>query len=131
MAVGDYSPLISSQLAGRIQPQQWQAPDGSWVLLIGAPDTGRDEDVEVGDYYGLKQTLDLTDVYLISFAIKFRQSADSMTVGFKARVLVDGVEEFALSLPPSVTMEYVKRTINVTSVTGSVDVEFRLEAVSP
>lgn len=131
MGAGDYSALVSSARAGRTEPQQWQAPDGSWVLLIGAADAGMDEDVVVGDYYGLKQKVDLTEIYLLSFALKMRQSADAATVGFRASLLIDGAEEWALEPAAGATEEFTRRTVNVTNVVGARDVEFRLEAVAP
>lgn len=131
MADGDYSPLVWGHRSGRMQPQQWQAPDGSWALAIGAELPGADEDIVVGDHYGLKQEVDFTGVYLLGFAVKFRQSASAATTSFQAKLLIDDIEYWSLEPAASQTAEYARRTINVTDISGSAIVEFRLEAVTP
>jgi hypothetical protein len=130
MAIGDYSPIISAHVSGRIQPQQWQAPDGSWVLLIGVESAGIDEDIEVGDRFGLQQKVDFSGFVLLRFAARFRQSADTGTVGFRASLLLDGAEVWAEEPAASAVVEYSQRTVNVTDV-GIATLEFRLEAVAP
>lgn len=131
MPLGDYSPIVATQRAGRIQPTQWQSPDGSWVLHIGSEDAGHDEDVVVGDYYGLKQSVDFTGLTFVTFALRMRQSTDAASVSFKASVLIDGAEIWSLEPGVGETVEYGQRTANVAHLTGAHDLEFRLEAVAP
>jgi hypothetical protein len=127
--VADAGTLISGQLAGRIQPVGWTPPDGDWVILIGSENI-RDEDVALGDKDGFEQSIDLTSVDLIRWAMRFRQTT-STTLKFRASVTVDGAEYWAEELAVGAVSDYSERTINVSGITGTKTVAIFIQALNP
>jgi hypothetical protein len=131
VAAGDQGPLLFGQLAGRIQPTGWTAPDGSWAILIGSEDPDKDADIEIGDTGGFEQSIDLTATKLLTWAMKFRNSADAAMVDFKVSLKIDGLEFWSEQIAASAMRDYVQRTVNVTNMTGATVVALVLEAVDP
>ncbi|KKN87408.1 hypothetical protein LCGC14_0258630 [marine sediment metagenome] len=131
MAAGDQGPLLFGQLAGRIQPTGWTAPDGSWVILIGSEDPDKEDDIEIGDTGGFEQSVDLTSTKLLTWAMKLRNSDDAATVDFKASLTIGGVEFWSEQIAASEIRDYAKRTVNTYGVAGAQTVALLLEAVTP
>jgi len=122
--------LIAGRRAGRIQPTGWTPPDGDWCFLVGAENPDAEEDVVPGDRFGVEQTVDLTDIKTITFAMKLRNTT-STGIDFRAAFLVSGVELWSEQIPHGETREYVKRTINVSHLEGDRPIVLRLEAKTP
>lgn len=125
-----YGTLIAGHRAGRIEPGAWTPPDGDWVVLIGSEDPLAEEEVEIGDYFGLEQSIDLTAVMLITLGMKFRNTVTA-AIDFKVSVLVGGAEVWSDQISHGETRDYTRRTINVYDQVGAQLVEVRLEAVAP
>lgn len=116
--------------SGRIEPANWTPPDGDYAWVFGSDIDGVEKDLSVGDYVTITQSVDVTAVTLLSFACKFRQSS-SATAQFKLEVYANSLLKYTLQPDPGESVDYDSRTINVSALTGSVDVEFRFEVVSP
>lgn len=131
MAAGDRGPLIFAQRAGRIQPTEWTAPDGDWVILIGSEDPDKEDDIEIGDKDGFEQVIDLTSTKILRWSLKMRNSSDAATVNFKAKLTIDGIEYWSAQLAAGETRDFSEVSVLVKDVTGSKTVAITLEAVAP
>jgi hypothetical protein len=120
--------LVAGHRAGRIQPSEWTPPDGDWCFLIGSENADVEEDVEIGDVFGVEQEVYIGDVRTITFAMKLRNTTTA-GIDFKASFLVGGTEIWSEQIALGATREYAKRTINVSHLTGVQTVALRLEAV--
>jgi hypothetical protein len=125
-----FGTLIAGHQAGRIQPGQWTPPDGDWVVLIGSENPLAEDEVEVGDYFGLQEIFDFTTITLITFAMRLRNTT-TPTIDFKVSVLVSGVEIWSEQIAHGALRDYTARTLNVHHLTGDRPLEVRLEAVAP
>lgn len=124
------SVLVAGHAAGRLKPEAYTAPDGSYVLLLGAEDPNVEEDVEVGDYASVNTTFDVTDLTLLTFALRFRNTASVSGPDFKVVVELDGTELWSEQIPRGELRQYAKRTVNVAPFDGNAHLEIRLEAVA-
>lgn len=84
--------------------------------------------LKVGDYLGFQATIDLTSINLLTFYTKMRQPINT-GIKFKLAVLLDGQEQFALEPAAGSEVDAIARTVNASLLTGSLSVEFRIEAV--
>lgn len=125
-----YGTLIAGHAAGRIQPGEWTPPDGQWVLLIGSEDPDVEDDVDVGDYFGVQETFDFTNVTLVRFGMRLRNTI-STSIDFRVSVLVSGTEVWSEQIPHGEIREYATRTVNVHHLAGDRTFEVRLLAVAP
>jgi hypothetical protein len=122
--------LIAGRRAGRIQPTGWTPPDGDWCFLVGAENPLAEEDVIVGDRFGVEQTIDLTSIKTITFAMKLRNTT-STAIDFRAIFTVSGIELWSEQIATGAAREYVERTVNVSHLGGNRPIALRLEAVVP
>lgn len=126
--MADEGTLIAGHRAGRIQPTGWTPPDGDWCFLIGSESADVEDDVEIGDIFGVEQEVFLGDVRTLSFAMKLRNTPDP-AIDFKASLNIGGSEVWSEQIAHGETREYVRRTVNVSHLTGVQVVSLRLEAV--
>lgn len=59
---------------GRLQPENYTPVDGDYAFVIGSDEQDRYIDVSIGEIAGIEQTVDLTTITLITFALRFRQT---------------------------------------------------------
>jgi len=121
--------LIGGHAAGRIQPTNWTPPGGEWCYLVGADSDGIIEEIEDGEESGIEQSIDLTGIFMIVFAMKFRQTSTPGRT-FRLSVRIDDTEWFGFSIPTGTTVEYVRRAINATRFTGVHNVAFMIKEAS-
>lgn len=77
MALLDTPSLIAPGtgfVCGRIEPVGYEPADGSFAWVVGSDVEGQVGEFAAGDAAGVEQLVDLSDVTLISFACKLRQS---------------------------------------------------------
>lgn len=115
--------------SGRIQPANYTPQDGSYVLCFGSDEPGVEADLDSGDYAQFTQTVEVTAITMLKFAVKFVQPDNSGAgMTFKLTVSV-GARSFTWTPAQETTQEYVERSINVSSLTGWQGVTLKVEAV--
>jgi len=116
--------------SGRIDPVNYDPPGGTYAWVFGSDIEDVLVDLSVGDFVTLTQSIDVTAVTVLSFACKFRQSP-STTAQFKLEVYAGTALKYTLQPSSGIARDYSARTINVSTLTGSQNIIFRFEAVSP
>jgi hypothetical protein len=60
--------------AARIKPKNYVPAHGEWCFAVGSDEPGVHDYVEVGEYAGVKQVVDVTNLTTISFAVALRNT---------------------------------------------------------
>lgn len=86
--------------------------------------------VRAGDYFGFRQSIDLTTTTLLGFACKFIQP-ENTDIAFAFKVSAGADTLYTLQPAAGETVDFTERRVNVSGVTGSVYVSLIIEAVRP
>jgi hypothetical protein len=120
--------------SGRIQPVNYTPVDGDYVLCIGSDELGLEIEMAIGDSAAFEQSINLTNVTLVTFSLRFRQVVNT-TLGIRFIMFV--YIDTKLTKPWQLNygeddqvLDFVQRTINVHSYTGVRKVGFAIEAIS-
>ena len=84
------------------------------------------DDVDVGDYAEIAQSVDCTGVDLITFKLGGAGVSDG---SWKLTVLVGSHTFIDETMTGSTEFDYVRRVLNVTNLTGAQTLKFKLEAL--
>jgi len=116
---------------GRVQPQGFVPPQGTFAFVLGRDLAGLMQKLEVGDHVEVKQTADFGDANLVRLRARMRPAASVPAgVAWKASLRIDGAERAGQLLVPGRTRDRVDIAANVSKLAGDHELAFRLELVA-
>ena len=115
---------------GRIVPQGYAPPSGSYAFVLGSDLPGLLQQLAVGDHAEVKQTASFGDINLVRLRARMRPSTSVPAgVAWKASLRIDGTERTSTLLEPGRTRDRIDLAANVSKLVGDHELGFRLELV--
>lgn len=116
---------------GRIAPQGYVPPSGSYAFVLGSDLPGLLQKLAVGDHVEVKQTASFGDINLVKLRARMRPPASIPAgVAWKASLRIDGLERASTLLEPGRTRDRIDLAANVSKLSGDHELGFRLELLS-
>ena len=115
---------------GRIAPQGYVPPSGTYVFVLGSDLPGLKQKLAVGDHVEVTQTAGFGDINLARLRARMRPAAVPAGVAWKVSLCIDGVERASTQLDPGRTRDRIDLAANVSKLTGDHELGFRLELVA-
>ena len=116
---------------GRIAPQGYVPPSGTYVFVLGSDLPGLMQRLAVGDHVEVTQTASFGDINLARLRARMRPpAAVPAGVAWKASLRIDGLERASTLLEPGRTRDRIDLAANVSKLSGDHELGFRLELVA-
>lgn len=115
---------------GRMIPTASTATAGRFAFVLGCDTEGMAAEIVPGDYTGIEQDIDLTDVDLVRADLVLRTPADVPAgQAWRAAILIDSVIYASARGWPGRTRNLADLAANVSKLAGVHEVAFRLDLV--
>ena len=113
---------------GRIAPAGFTPSEGSFAFVLGNDLPGLLRRLEPGDFAELKQQADFGDAKLVRVRVRLRPPTRAPEgAAWKASIRIDGEQRAAVLLIPGRTRDLADMAVNVSKLSGTHELAFRLE----